>query len=57
MEGAVVCEYENICDGVEVDSNEGIRGPDDEAEETCGPDDEEERVCDSFEMSESLDEG
>ena len=57
VDGVVVREYENICDGVEVDSNEGIRGPDDETEETCGADKEEERVCDMFKMSETLDEG
>ena len=40
VDGVVVHEYENICDGVEVDSNKGIRGPDDETEETCGADEE-----------------
>ena len=57
VDSVVVCEYENICDGVKVDSNKGIRGPDDGTEETCSPDEEGERVCDTFEMSETLDEG
>ena len=40
MDGVVVREAKNTCDEVGVDSNEGMRGPDNETEETCGPDDE-----------------
>ena len=47
-DGIVVCEYENGRDGVERNSDEGKRGPDDEHEEGCSPDDEEERVCEEF---------
>ena len=57
VEGVVVCEAENICDEAEVDSNKGIRGPDNDSEERSSPDDEGERVCDAFEMSGASDEG
>ena len=57
VDGVVVCEAKNTCDEVEVDSNEGIRGPDNDSEERSSPDDEGERVCDAFEMSGASDEG